>query len=207
MSNGRGSKTKVESGRDSGGFIALPHTVLESPAYLGLSANARSLLLEVALQFNRDNNGRLLLSREHLKKRGWKSNDMIAKGKRELLAAELIFETVKGARPNRASWYAMTWYKLDKIKGGFDPGADKAFERGAYRRRVPLLDVTKLKGYQAPADEPLPLPKNAVLIPPHGRIEQLTAPSRGVEPSAAAPPTGLSWRFMPPALHRPTATS
>lgn len=133
MANGRGDRTRVDRGRDPGRFIGLPVSVVESAAYLGLSANARSLLLEVAYQFHGDDNGRMLLSRAYLKKRGWNSSDMIDKGKRELLDADLIFETVKGYRPNKASWYAVTWRKLDKLNG-FDAGVEKAFRQSAYRQ-------------------------------------------------------------------------
>ena len=45
MANGRSDRSKVDKGRDPGRFIGLPVSVLESTAYLGLSANARSLLL------------------------------------------------------------------------------------------------------------------------------------------------------------------
>jgi hypothetical protein len=44
----------------------------------------------------------LLLSRNFLEPRGWKSADVIHRAKQELLEAEFIFETVKGRRPNRA---------------------------------------------------------------------------------------------------------
>lgn len=143
MANGRGDpRSRVDRGRDPGRFIGLPVSVLESAAYLALSANARSLLLEVALQFHGSDNGRMLLSRAYLKKRGLKSSDMIDKGKRELLDAELIFETVKGHRPNKASWYAVTWRSLDQLPG-FDHGVEKAFRRGAYKGCPSLLVVPK----------------------------------------------------------------
>ena len=60
MANGRNAGRKGDSGRDPGAFVALPWSVLDSPAYARLSHPARSLLLEVARQFVRDNNGRLL---------------------------------------------------------------------------------------------------------------------------------------------------
>lgn len=137
MANRRNEIRKGDSGRDAGGFIALPWSVLDSPAYARLSMHARALLLEAARQFVRDNNGRLLLSRAYMMTRGWKSADMLSKAKRELLEAGFIYETVKGHRPNKASWYAITWRTLDRLKG-YDPGALEGFERGAYRREVPL---------------------------------------------------------------------
>ena len=94
------------------------------------------------LQFHGSDNGRMLLSRAYLNQRGWKSSDMIDKGKRELLDAELIFETVKGHRPNKASWYAVTWRRLDQLSG-FDHGVEKAFRQGAYRSFPSLLVVPK----------------------------------------------------------------
>ena len=132
MSNDRAKRGKGDSGRDAGGFVALPWSVLDSPAYKALSYPARALLLEIARQFVRDNNGRLLASRAYLAKRGWTSASVIDRAKRELIAAGLIFETVKGHRPNKASWYAVTWRTLDR-HADYEPGAVAAFERGAYR--------------------------------------------------------------------------
>ena len=103
MANGRNRANKGNSGRDAGGFVALPWTVLDCPAYAALSHPARALLFELARQFVRDNNGRLLLSAAYLLKRGWRSADVITRAKRELLAAGFIHETVKGHRPNRAN--------------------------------------------------------------------------------------------------------
>jgi hypothetical protein len=125
------------SGRDPGGFIALPWSVMDCPAYSQLSMHARSLLLEVARQYVRDNNGRLLLSMAYMKTRGWKSASMLFKSKKELLDKGFIFETVRGHRPNKASWYAVTWFQLDKLKG-FDPETEKCFERSAYLKNAPI---------------------------------------------------------------------
>ncbi len=163
MANGRNAGRKGDSGRDPGAFVALPLSVLDSPAYARLSHPARSLLLEVARQFVRDNNGRLLCSRAHLAKRGWKSADVIQRAKSELLAAAFIFETVKGHRPNRASWYAVTWRALDRHPD-YDFGATAGFERGAY--------------------------KNASLIPSGGTERALIVPSRGTERPPPVPSRG-----------------
>ena len=70
MANGRNKLRRGDAGRDAGGFVALPWAVLDSPAYAQLSMHARALLLEVARQFTRDNNGWLLLSRAYMAGRG-----------------------------------------------------------------------------------------------------------------------------------------
>jgi hypothetical protein len=166
MANGRGERRdKRGKGRDGGGFVALPWAVLDCPAYRELGHPARSLLFELARQFVRDNNGRLLASSAHLKKRGWTSSDVIARAKNELLEAGFIFETVKGHRPNKASWYAVTWLELDRLQG-YDPGAAVAFERSAYLKAQPM--------------------RNAGLSPSGGVERPAIAPSGGVE---KAPPT------------------
>ena len=138
MANGRNPSSKGQgSSRDGSSFIALPWTLLDSKNYQILSANARSLLIELARQYTSMNNGRLLLSRRYLSKRGWKSSDMIAKGKKELLDGGFIHETVKGHRPNKASWYAITWYEIDHIQG-YDAGAFVGFSRSAYTKNVTI---------------------------------------------------------------------
>ncbi len=133
----RMTMAKKDTGRMAGGFVAIPWVVLDSPSFADLSHPARSLLLELARQFMGDNNGRLLASAAHLSKRGWNSTDVITRAKRELVNAGFLHETVQGHRPNKASWYALTWQTLDRHPG-FDPGAVEAFRRGAFRP-APLL--------------------------------------------------------------------
>jgi hypothetical protein len=119
--------------------------------------------MEVARQFHRDDNGRMLLSQTYLKTRGWNSWDVISRAKQELLAAEFIFETVKGHRPNKASWYAVTWRRLDKLPG-YDEGVERAFRQGAYRKNDPLtppaegraLPIAPSPGVRGPPSTPPP---------------------------------------------------
>lgn len=126
----------TKKSRDPGGFIAIPWVVLDSPAYQGLTAYAKALLVDIARQYTGSNNGALRCGRAYMQPRGWNSMDMLTKAKKELLAAELLHETVKGCRPNKASWYALTWLGLDKLDG-LDAGAAATFERGAYRNKQP----------------------------------------------------------------------
>ncbi|WP_199227417.1 hypothetical protein [Limnohabitans sp. T6-5] len=166
--------------RDAGQFVALPCVVLDCPNYLNLSHPAKSLLLEIARQYNRDNNGRLLASRAHLLDRGWTSNDTITRALKELLAAKLIHQTVMGCRPNKASWYALTWRTLDRHPG-YDHGAVESFLRGAYKN-------TPLKNDGA--TPPDGANKNARLKPSDGAERPKIAPPDGVELHPIAPPDG-----------------
>jgi hypothetical protein len=137
VANGRNRGTKGDTSRDAGGFVALPWSVLDCPAYARLSHPAKALLFELARQFVRDNNGRLLASRAYLAKRGWRSPDVIARAKNDLIESGFIHETVKGHRPNKASWFAVTWRTLDKLPG-YDAGAAYSFKRAAYMDTRPI---------------------------------------------------------------------
>lgn len=194
MANGRNATKKGDSGRDGGGFVALPWSVLDSAAYTGLSHIAKALLIEVDRQFVRDNNGRMLLSTAHLNKRGWYSASVIQKAKLELLEAALIFETVKGHRPNKASWYAVTWRRLDRLQG-YDAGTEQLFQRGAYRFTAgkPKRPPPKCKNPK----------KIQELNPPHGIVSALIVPPHGIETVCFVPPHGtvrptLSRSSIPP---------
>jgi hypothetical protein len=167
----RGSKKG--SGRDGGGFVALPWTVLDCPAYSLLSHPAKSLLMEFARQFVRDNNGRLLASGKYLSKRGWKSADVIQRAKRELIEAGFIYETVKGHRPNKASWYAITWQDLDRHPN-YDAGAFEGWRdsRSGYEKSKPLKikSLTPLQGISSAVIAPSSVVKATSFIPSNGTV-------------------------------------
>ncbi len=162
----------TDASRDAGGFIAMPWSVMDCPAYGQLSHAARALLWEVARQFCKDNNGRLLLSRVYMAQRGWRSADTIHRAKQELLHYGFIYETVKGYRPNKASWYAVTWRALDRIKG-YDPGAELAFVRGAYRLDRPAKNtvLSPVGGIGTPRIGPPAGIKRAPIVPPAGAMQ------------------------------------
>lgn len=158
--------SKKSTGRDGGGFVAMPWSVLDCPSYRLLSHPARSLLAEFARQYVQDNNGRLLASGKHLSKRGWKSADVIQRAKRELIEGGFIYETVKGHRPNKASWYAITWQDLDK-HSGYDAGTWEGWKsaRSGY---------SQIKG----------------IIPSRGVVGKMIAPSCGVVMPKSIPSGG-----------------
>lgn len=186
--------------RVAGRFIALPHDVLESQAYQSLSHPARSLLIEVAMQFNGFNNGKLLLTAKLMKARGWRSADVIGRAKKELLEKGFLHETFKGYRPNRASWYAVTWQNLE-VFSDYDPGAKASFERGAYRNNLGA-GLTPRKGPIALKMAPPGKAEVAKVALPHGPIlgsslsdsatsagTHLEIPSDGVVSSLYSSPT------------------
>jgi hypothetical protein len=199
MANGRNKiGSKGDSGRVAGGFVALPWAVLDCPAYAALSHPARSLLLEIARQFVRDNNGSLLASTAYLAKRGWKSADVITRAKRDLLKAGFIHETVKGHRPNKASWYAVTWQALNRLPG-YDAGAVEMFKRGDYADFV--MGATKPTRQEVYEKHRQAGKKNANLTPSHGMESRSIEPSHGIENTPPMPSHGATdGVFMAPSM-------
>lgn len=197
-------RKRYDSGRMAGGFVAMPWVVLDSEAYKQLSHQARSLLFEFARQIDPKGgqNGQLLATGKYLRKRGWStSNDTITKAKRELLEGGFIYETVMGHRPNRASWYAVTWHQLAP-HNNYDPGAERGFRRGAFMDSQPLPKPkpTRQELYRKWDKQ------NTSPTPPHGVGKVTIAPPHGVEASAAAPPHGAMRPVFAPRLHRHTVT-
>ena len=123
--------------RDSGAFMTLPYSVLNARAYIEASPHARMLLIDLFAQYRGNNNGDLSACWKFMKPRGWRSEATLSKAKRQLIDLGLIVETRKGARPNKASLYAVTWCDMDHCEGKLDMLL-KAFPRGAYRLRDPL---------------------------------------------------------------------
>lgn len=136
------AKNRYKNGgdnRDGGTFVALPHTVLESPALTALSPHGHKLLIDLMAQYRGNNNGDLCAAWKLMQPRGWRSEATLNKAKKELIRVGLIVETRKGARPNKATLYALTWFALDYCNGKLDI-AEKGFNRRAYLLYKPTPD-------------------------------------------------------------------
>lgn len=111
------AKPKPRGGRDGGQFLAIPHVVLESPGWRQAGHTARSLLIDIALQYSGKNNGRLVATLEHLSKRGWNSPAVLGQARKELIACGLLVEVRKGGFPSKSAWHALSWLALDQTDG------------------------------------------------------------------------------------------
>jgi hypothetical protein len=99
--------------RIEGQFVAVPFGVIHSTDYRNLGCSARSLLIDIAVQFKGSNNGELVACWKYLKPLGWNSNATVTSALTELKASGLLVLTRQGARPNKASWFALGWHNLD----------------------------------------------------------------------------------------------
>lgn len=127
-------------------FIRIPFWVMDMPAWKKLSFSSRALIQDVLMQYNGKNNGKLVLCEKALKPRGWTSTTTVTKCKRELIEHGFMVETRKGAKPNKASWYALTWLGLDVREGvDINPSKYRTLAQRQFDIRPPETAVEKRK--------------------------------------------------------------
>ena len=108
-------------------YAAIEHRVIDSPAYADLSFSARSLLVLLARQLSKDNNGHLQATYKYLRGFGFDSERTITRCVKELIAHGIIYRTRCGGYQQGASLYAVTWLTVKDKDGlfldGFKPCA------------------------------------------------------------------------------------
>lgn len=79
--------------RQTGRFIMVNHSLLNSPAFIALPPNAQRLFFDLRLRFNGGNNGDINAALSELRHRGWRSPSTLAKAVRQLEALGFIVRT------------------------------------------------------------------------------------------------------------------
>lgn len=114
----------------SGGYSAIPWTVLDSISFMGASDKAKALLLALMRQHGGNNNGHLHLARKWLYNQGWTCDENNRKSCHELIERGLIIQTKWGGLNMGANFYALTWHIISNYQG-LDITA-KSYNKGAY---------------------------------------------------------------------------
>lgn len=109
----------LKSGRSkgSGRFVMLTYDILNSPAWEGLSTQARAVLIQIAKRYNGGNNGALAASVRNLASECRINKDTAAKAVKELLNAGFLELAQAGAfsfKKRHAAEYRLTWLKCDQ---------------------------------------------------------------------------------------------
>ena len=105
--------------RESGGFVALPYSVLRSKSYAMLSAYAVKLLNDLLAQYNGKNNGDLAIAFSMMRQRGWRSKTTLWRAINELTEKKWVEKTRQGGK-NNPNLYAVTFFSVDECKGKLD---------------------------------------------------------------------------------------
>ncbi len=120
-------------------FAAIPHEVIDSPAYADISHSAARLLLLITRQSTGKNNGQLQASYSYCEPRGIGGKHTLAAAIKDLLSHGFIFRTrghgFQSGR-NIPARYAVTYFPLgdrEHLKGlfldGFKPNAWKEWKQ------------------------------------------------------------------------------
>jgi hypothetical protein len=183
MTNGRNPGNAKKGDRSfDGRFAGILTEALYSAAFVALNKVERALLLEFMAQYTGRNNGRLLCNVKKLKSRGFGSADTLHRAKRVLLAAGFIYETVQGHRPNKASWYALTWRPLDS-SDRYDHGVIRDFRENGYKRYLLVSTAAVHSAREELLQKKLVIPMDgqtdSEIAPLDGKFMEFLIPQRG----------------------------
>lgn len=128
----------------------IPHAVMDSEAFMGLTDHGKALLFALMRQVNGSNNGRLQLTNKWLAAKGWRSISINKRAITELIERNLIVSTRLGGLNAGCNWYALTWLPISNFVG-LDISAD-TYKQGCWadcklppteRRKPPLQKQKK----------------------------------------------------------------
>ena len=103
-------------------YAAIEHRVIDSLAYANLSFSARSLLILITRQLNKDNNGHLQATFSYMRRFGFDSEHTLSRCIKELIAHGMIYRTRSGGYQQGAAQYAVTWLPIKNRQGIFLDG-------------------------------------------------------------------------------------
>lgn len=103
-------------------YAAIEHRVIDSPAFADLTFSARSLLVLIARQLTKDNNGRLQATFSYMRRFGFESDRTVSRAVAELIAHGMIYRTRSGGYQQGAALYAVTWLSIKQREGLFLDG-------------------------------------------------------------------------------------
>ena len=99
-------------------YAAIEHRVIDSDAYADMTYSARSLLLLIARQLTKDNNGHLQATFSYMRRFGLSENT-ISRAIRELISHGMIYRSRSGGYQLGAAQYAVTWLPIRNKEGLF----------------------------------------------------------------------------------------
>ena len=99
-------------------YTSIEHRVIDSPAYADLSFSARSLLLLICRQLNKDNNGHLQASFKWCKKYGLGSEHTLRTALADLISHGFIYRSRSHGANGAWARYAVTWLPIATNREG-----------------------------------------------------------------------------------------
>ena len=159
-------------------YAAIEHRVIDSPAFVAMTFSARSLLLEMARQLTKDNNGHLQATYSYMQRHGFSENTL-SRAIADLIRHGMIYRTRSGGYQQGAAQYAVTWLPIRNRQGLFLDG----FKPCAWRDWQP----------EQPTKKKTPHPK---LMDTHLKNGEWTMPTTP-KSEAGCPPKSEDNELMP----------
>ena len=133
-------------------YAAIEHRVIDSPAFADLTPSAVKLLLLLARQLTKDNNGHLQATFSYMRRFEFSENTL-SRAIQELIAHGIIYRTRSGGYQQGAAQYAVTWLPIRNRQGlfldGFKPCAWRDWQpEEAAKKKTPhpkLMDTHRKK--------------------------------------------------------------
>lgn len=176
-------------------YAAIEHRVIDSAAYADLTFSARALLVLLARQLTKDNNGHLQATYRYLKERGFDSEHTVSRAIGDLIAHGMIYRTRSGGFHQGAAQYAVTWLPITDKTGlfltGFKPCAWRDWQPGKKKTRPPKVQLANCKKgmWTAPTTA-----QNAASPPPKSADNELMPCTRSAGGVSAACATATGRR-------------
>lgn len=136
-------------------YAAIEHRVIDSPAFADLTFSAKSLLLLMARQLSRDNNGHLQAAHSYMKDFGY-CDKTLTRATKELVEHGFLYRTRMGGYQKGASQYAVTWLPIKRREGltldWFMPCAWRKWEPSEKKSPPTKLRSSSRKNVHLPTD-------------------------------------------------------
>ncbi len=114
-------------------YAAIQHRVTDSPAYADLSFSAQALLLLIARQLTKDNNGHMQCTYTYMHRFGFNSEHTLRNAIANLISHGFIYRTRSHGANKAWAKYCVTWLPIKNRKGLFLD----AFQSCAWRYWTP----------------------------------------------------------------------
>lgn len=98
-------------------YVGIEHRIIDSPAYADLGFAARNLLVLLARQLNRDNNGHLQATWSWMRRYGFGSDNTLRAALSEVIEHGFVFKTRSHGANGAWARYALTWITIRKRDG------------------------------------------------------------------------------------------
>lgn len=103
-------------------YAAIEHRVIDSEAFAALTPNAKVILLLMARQLTKDNNGHLQATFSFMQRHGIGSEHTLQNGIKQLISHGLICRTKSHGANGVWAKYAVTWLPIKRSEGLFLDG-------------------------------------------------------------------------------------